>query len=70
MSGCTTCGGYGDRHDPVAHGDPQQEEWEAHAIASLREGCCPNSGRPMFRDGVTRPACSVCDCFDFDEEIR
>lgn len=32
MTGCQTCGGFGNRHDPVAHGtsgEPETGHWEA-----------------------------------------
>jgi hypothetical protein len=29
VNGCTTCGGFGNRHDPAAHGqEPERHNWQ------------------------------------------
>ena len=43
MTGCQTCGGYGDKHDPVAHGaepDEYDQLWEADLDDIPAAVCC------------------------------
>jgi DnaJ-class molecular chaperone len=51
MTGCRTCGGYGNRHDPIAHNCVT--EWIT----------CPGcNGDGCVRDGSDLDiTCSVCD---------
>lgn len=50
MSGCATCGGYGQHHDPIAH------DWAQEWVT-----CSTCEGERTVRDGQLDIACPVCD---------
>jgi len=50
MNGCTTCGGFGNRHDPIAHGEAP--DWIT----------CPTcKGERTTRRGEFDVDCPRCD---------
>ena len=60
MSICQLCTGWGGHHDPVAHGEVEDDV--RSDLELMAQGFCPRTGRLMAPYGNIRPACQVCDC--------
>jgi hypothetical protein len=43
-----------------------RQEIEAER-AQIRQGLCPRSGKRIMPNGILRPACSFCECGEFDD---
>jgi len=56
--GCQTCGGFGDRHDPIAHGIWQGEEFVAEELCRC--------GHEHHRHDMGH-GCIECRCRRFSE---
>ncbi len=60
MNGCLTCGGYGNRHDPVAHGTAGE------VVNNTYGHGCEHNSLQHGADGCNVPGC-LCAFMSWDE---
>jgi hypothetical protein len=57
VNGCTICGGYGMKHDPIAHGAEERERRLLYAFGFDCSACDCSWGAH-----TSGGACEDCDC--------